>query len=295
MDEPPPRAPSRTKPADAAASGRPPGDYDRRAEATDGTVGLHHVRLGDGPALLLLPGMASTQLHWGNALLERLSASFMVVAVEHRGTGRSPDAPGGFDLQDLADDAAALLARLGLDTAHVFGVSMGGAVAQELALRHPARVDRLVLGCTRAPKLPRRPGGASPLALLSGVAVPGDRVATLRNFFRLGVAPGFAERPGAWEAYRDASEALPVSPAVTVRQLDAMARHDLSDRLRALAAHTLVLHGEADRMVSRADGRQLADALPRASFCEVPGGHLFWWEQPELVAGLVTDFLLSRP
>src|SRR6476619_55763 len=95
---------------------------------------LHHIRRGAGEPLLLIQGMSGNHEHWGERLLELLERDFDVIAYDHRGVGWSPGIEKSFTIAELADDAAALLARLGVDRAHVLGISMGGMVAQELAL-----------------------------------------------------------------------------------------------------------------------------------------------------------------
>jgi 3-oxoadipate enol-lactonase len=114
--------------------------------ATGPTV--HYVRRGEGEPLLLIQGMGGNHLSWGEPFLEALEGDFDVVAYDHRGVGRSSRVTDPFTIVELADDAAALLDALGWDSAHVVGISMGGMVAQELALRHPERLRTLTLGCT---------------------------------------------------------------------------------------------------------------------------------------------------
>src|SRR5689334_21779783 len=113
-----------------------------------GSIELDYERGGAGPPLLLIMGMSGTALHWGEPFLASLREDFDVIAYDHRGVGASTRLDGGVTTPQLAADAAGLLDALALDSAHVLGISMGGKVAQELALAHPERVRTLPLGCT---------------------------------------------------------------------------------------------------------------------------------------------------
>jgi pimeloyl-ACP methyl ester carboxylesterase len=122
-----------------------------------GQIELDCERSGSGPPLLLIMGMSGTALHWGEPFLERLRGDFEVIAYDHRGVGESSRLEGPVTIAQLAQDASGLLSALELDSAHVLGVSMGGMIAQELALAHPEQVRTLTLGCTYAGGAARRP------------------------------------------------------------------------------------------------------------------------------------------
>ena len=114
-----------------------------------GDIELDYERSGSGPPLLAIMGMSGTSLHWGEPFLEPLREHFEVIVYDHRGVGSSSrlDATPLSTVQ-MAEDAAGLLGALELDSAHVLGISMGGMIAQELALEHPKRIRTLTLGCT---------------------------------------------------------------------------------------------------------------------------------------------------
>jgi 3-oxoadipate enol-lactonase len=240
---------------------------------------------------LLLQGIAATYLHWGGRLLSLLAESFEVVAYHHRGVGCSMPVLGPFTMADLADDAAALLDELGWTSAHIAGVSMGGVVAQELALRHPDRVESLFLGCTHTG------GDDSPTVISDGAAaavVHGNALATARNLFRLGVKDLHKVRPVAWEEYRHAALTLPVHPRTTVLQIGAVAAHSTADRLHRIAVPTRIVHGDADRFVPLDAGARVAAAIPDARFTVLSAGHFFWLEQPERTVELVRELALRQ-
>src|ERR1700681_199878 len=101
-----------------------------------GEIELDYERSGSGPPLLLIMGMSGTALHWGEPFLELLRRDFDVIAYDHRGVGASSRLEGPITIGELAEDASGLLSALEIDSAHVLGISMGGMIAQELALAH---------------------------------------------------------------------------------------------------------------------------------------------------------------
>src|SRR5277367_2332741 len=114
-----------------------------------GEVELDVERSGSGPPLLLIMGMSGTALSWGEPFLEQLRGDFDVIAYDHRGIGASSRLTGGqVTIPQMAEDAAGLLAALEIESAHVLGISMGGMIAQELALAHAPLLRTLTLGCT---------------------------------------------------------------------------------------------------------------------------------------------------
>ena len=250
---------------------------------------LHYERRGEGEPLLLITGMSGTHLGWGDPFLDALvAAGFEVIAYDHRGVGRSSRVDDDFTLEQLADDAAGLLDELGLRRAHAVGISMGGMVAQHLALRHPERLVTLTIGCSY--------GGGEGSSLtppenfrrLAEAWASGDRERALRVAWEINLSEPFAERPGEYERWREMVLALPVPLAVIYMQLRAIAPHDTSARLAEIAVPTLLIHGTEDAMLPVQNSRVMAERIPGARLSELEGvGHLFWWEQPERSAELI--------
>ena len=114
---------------------------------------IEYVRRGTGEPLLLIQGMSGTHASWGEPFLSLLEPHLDLIAYDHRGIGASAPRDGSFTIADLAQDAAGVLDALGIERAHVLGISMGGMVAQELAIAHPERLRTLTIGCSY-------PGGA---------------------------------------------------------------------------------------------------------------------------------------
>ncbi len=243
---------------------------------------LHVVRRGAGEPILLAQGLGGDVEHWGDAFLGRLARRLEVIAFDHRGMGRSPGGPDPFSIADLADDAAGLLDHLGLPDAHVLGLSMGGMVAQELALRHPGRVRTLVLASTFA-------GGESALA-----TYPPAVQAFTRPLLRGGRPPAALTALVADQARRFGVARDDAALRTILTQLAAVGGHDTLARLGEVTAPTLVLHGERDPAVPVANARILADAIPGARLVVLPGaGHVPFWQQPEHCARLVAEHALG--
>jgi 3-oxoadipate enol-lactonase len=249
---------------------------------------LHYEQRGEGEPLLLIMGMSGTHLTWGEPFLQLLERDFRVTIYDHRGVGKSARTDPGYSIADLADDAAGLLGELGLESAHVLGISMGGMVAQELALRHPQRVRTLTLGCTYSG------GEGSALTTpevgqrLVASMQSGDRERALRTGWEVNVSKGFAADAEQFAAFRQAALDLPVPVPVIMGQMQAIGGHDTLARLGELTVPTLVIHGTEDQMLPVANARLIADRIPGAALEIFDGvGHLFWVEEPERSADLI--------
>jgi 3-oxoadipate enol-lactonase len=255
---------------------------------------LFHQRRGSGEPLLLIQGMSGTHVAWGEPLMADLERTFDVIAYDHRGVGRSSAVADPFTLVDLADDAAGLLDALGLDSVHVMGISMGGMVAQELALRHPGRIRTLTLGCTYCGGPEGSLAAQSVIERLTAGMTSGDRELAIRTGYEVNVSAAFAAQEANYEAFHAMATTLPVPVAVIMLQMQAIAAHDTSARLGELTVPTLVIHGDEDQMLPVANGRLIASLIPGARLEELPGvGHMFWWEQPARSAELLRDHAVA--
>jgi 3-oxoadipate enol-lactonase len=253
-----------------------------------GEVELDCNRSGSGAPLLLIMGMSGTQRHWGEPFLEALRADFEVIAYDHRGVGASTRLEGPLTIAEMARDADGLLDALGLDSAHVAGISMGGMVAQELALAHPERLRTLTLGCTYC----GGPGSAltseEVLRRLAEALASGDRERAIRTGWEINVSPRAAADARLWASFRQVGLENRVAVEVIMAQLRACAGHDTSARLGSIAAPTLVIHGTVDQLLPAQNAAAIAEHIPGARLELLDGvGHLFFWEQPERAAELL--------
>jgi len=253
-----------------------------------GDIELDCERSGAGPPLLLIMGMSGTTLHWGEPFLDALRQDFEVIVYDHRGVGASSRLKGPITIRELAEDAADLLAALGIDSAHVLGISMGGMIAQELALAYPERLRTLSLGCTHCGGQGSLHPAPDVLQRLAEGMMSGDREQAIRVAWEVNVSPGFAANPDAWARFLEIGLRRPVSVQVIMAQLRAITQHDTRERLAQLALATLIVHGTVDEMIPVQNGHLIAGLIPSARLEILEGiGHLFFWEQPERSAELV--------
>ena len=232
---------------------------------------------GDGDVVLLLNGWTASGLVWPSAWLRRLEESFHVVRVDNRGTGFSRTAPAPFTIADLADDAAEVLQAVGAGRCTVLGLSMGGMIAQELALRHPGLVERLILVASRPPSPAHLLGSESIiLPLLGGPHRSTPLEEYLRSLWGRFCACDFAEREVALLDELVAQVAGRLTPrSAVINQMRAIAGWYGAERLTSIAAPTVVVHGASDELSPVANGRMLARLIPRARYIELPDvGHL---------------------
>ncbi|WP_439032227.1 alpha/beta fold hydrolase [Gordonia terrae] len=259
----------------------------------DSSILLDTEVFGDGEPLLLIEGMSAHRGMWTDDLLDALTPHFSVAVYDHRGIGHSSRAEAAFTIADLAADARDVIDGLGWDSAHVVGTSMGGMVAQELALNFPEHVRTLVLGCTTAggPGAISAPGAGR---LVEAIASR-DAARVARTAFEVNLSPDFAARDGSFDRFVALSTQRRVPSAVVAWQAAACAAHDTRDRLAGLAVPTTVIHGDVDEVIAVVEGERLADAIGNAALERWAGvGHMFWWERPQETAELVRKNSLER-
>jgi pimeloyl-ACP methyl ester carboxylesterase len=245
---------------------------------------LYYERRGVGEPLLLVTGFAISSAVF-EPVLDLYTPHFDCIVYDHRGSGRSLGSRAPRTTGGMADDAAGLLDALGIPSAHVYGLSMGGMVAQEIALRHPRRVDRLILGCTSPGGLrASRPGFGELSALASGAR-------TLRATALF--TPGFRRRhPRRVQQLLRPFAAHPTPRAGVMAQIAASAMHDACSRLERIAAPTLVVHGEHDQLVPVRNAHTLARLIPLAELAVVPGaGHGYALERPAEARDLLLNWM----
>jgi len=255
---------------------------------------LHVERRGEGEPLLLVQGLGCHTAHWGEPFLAELERDFELILYAHRAIGRSAPLTGDVTTAGLAADALALLDVLEIERAHVFGFSMGGMVAQEVALAAPQRVLTLVLGATTCGGTQSRATSPEVVQRLTTVALSRDKELMLRTGFELVVSRRHASDAAHFAQFAAAARQFPATVPVLLAQKGAADGHDAYSRLRGLHVPTLVIHGTADELLASINGDLVASLIPGARLELLEGvGHLFFWEQPQRSAELVRGFALA--
>lgn len=258
-----------------------------------GDLEIAYMIHGKGEPLVLIGGFTMVKESWG-LQVAGLSKHFMVITFDNRGVGETKYPPGSFTISDMAGDTVALMDALNIDSAHIFGVSMGGLIAQMMALDYPDRVRKLVLGCTthggRHAVQPEREV-MELLASASDPGIPPEKAVRMRapilfseRFMR--------EEPQRLEEFLQLSIKHWPTPEGAAGQMGALSVFNVKRRLGEIRCPVLVITGSEDRMMPPENSRLLAEGIPDASLYIVNGaGHSFFLEKPEEVNRVIADFL----
>lgn len=252
---------------------------------------LYYEIYGDGPPLLLIAGLGSDSASW-QTVVPPLAKHFRVICLDNRGSGRSVCAEGPLSIDQMAEDCAALIGHLGYEKVHVAGHSMGGFIAQRLALVHPELVDRMVLSATGAKSSRRNALLFTDLArrLEEGE----DPARWFRSLFYWIYTPGLFESERALAGALDFALNYPwrQSPAFFRAQVEAIADFDGRGDLAKISVPVLVLAGERDILFSSDECREFAALIPEAKFKVLQGAaHSMHAENPRAFAVPVVEFL----
>jgi 3-oxoadipate enol-lactonase len=259
--------------------------------ATKPRLAVHWRQSGNGPPLLLLNGWTASGLAWPSQWLSRLEKSYDVIRIDNRGSGWSRSAPWPFTIQDLADDARDVLDDSAIEPAAVLGISMGGMIAQELAIRHSDIVEKLVLVATRPPTPAHTPMSSDALRLTWG-RPPRDRA--LREYlvttWAQTTGDGFAAaHPQVLDELGDQIMRRITPRGGLVNQMRAIMAWHGPHRLRQISAPTTIVHGAQDPLITVDNGRRLARLIPAARYVELGGvGHLVAYEAGDSLINALT-------
>ncbi len=261
-----------------------------------GDVNLEYYVEGSGPPLLMIMGMGGQALSWGEPFLERLRPHFKIIRFSNRGTGLSDKPATPFTVPQMADDAAGLLTELGIERAHVLGISLGGMIAQELVLSHPQRVEGLVLGCTACGPGHSVPTSQETIAKFGGIVnLPVDE--RIKRFWMITIAPEFQETGARFLDEIIGHHLKQPTPLDTfARQMAAASSFDTYERLPQIKAPTLIVHGDRDLLIPPGNAEVLQQRIAGSQVRIIAGvAHMFFWEKPEEASGAIVEFLAKVP
>jgi 3-oxoadipate enol-lactonase len=252
-------------------------------------------RQGAGRPLLLIQGMSGSHYEWGDGLVGALEeAGFELIGINHRGVAQNVVPEAGYKIVDLANDQAEVLDLLGItEPIDVFGISMGGMVAQELVLHHPEKVRTLALGCTSAGGDAMTPPLGEDLMGLYEAQMSGDELRAQRYGFEFYMSPTHCESPQNFEDFVALGQIFPTPFEVLVTQLQAVDGYTTIDRLPSITVPTVVLHGTLDRVMPYPNADPILNVIPHATH-EIfdGGGHLLHLEDGPRIARILES--LSR-
>jgi len=259
--------------------------------AINNGVRIYWEEAGNGPPLLLIMGLGYAHQMW-HRTIPLVSKYFRTILLDNRGVGQSDVPPGPYPIPTMAADAAAVLDAAGVESANVYGVSMGGMIAQEFALQYPERVRKLILGCTACggPKVVRAEPEVNQVLMMRGNMTVEEGIEA---------AVPYIYDAGTPRARIDEDLAIRrvtyPKPEAYVYQLQGILAWESYSRLAQMKAPTLVIHGETDRLVPAGNGRLIAESIPGSNLVMLPhASHIYTTDQPEASHNAVLDFLLDR-
>ena len=246
---------------------------------------------GQGEPVLLIMGLAYPSDMWFRTR-PVLAAKYRTIVFDNRGVARSDMPPGPYPIPLMASDARAVLDAAGVKSAHVFGVSMGGMIAQEFALQYPDRVRSLILGCTAAggPTAVQAKPEVGQVLMMRGMMSPEEAAEA---------AIPYIYDPGTPRARIDEDLAVRrpwlAKPEAYMAQLQGILAWEAYSRLPQIKAPTLVIHGETDLLVPPGNGKLIAERIPGAKLVMIPhASHLMMTDQAEPTHRAITDFLAEQ-
>jgi len=255
-------------------------------------ISLHYDAVGEGPALCLINGYRLSGAAWPPPFIARLATRCLVISFDNRGTGRSDKPEGGYEFGNLATDVVGLLDDLRLPRAHLLGFSMGGAIAQEVAIRYADRVGRLILFGAFCGGIWAEPASLSVFRRLM-VTEQQSPEGAARQAWPVTYSPDYlAANAEAVEQQLRRELQHPTPTFVAQRQMEALRKFDRYRDLPRIAAPTLVAAGTLDVLVKPRNSAILASRIPNARLELLADlGHRAIWEAPEEIAELIGDFL----
>ena len=258
--------------------------------ATNNGVRIYWEEAGSGPPLLLIMGLGYSHEMW-HRTTPLVSKHFRTILLDNRGVGQSDVPPGPYPIATMAADTAAVLDAAGVESADIYGISMGGMIAQEFALRYPSRVRKLILGCTApgGPKVVRAEPEVNQVLMARALMTVEDGIEAMVPY----IYDTHTPRTRIDEDLAIRRVTFPKPEAYT-SQIQGILAWESYSRLGEIKAQTLVIHGESDRLVPPGNGKLIAESIAGAKLTMLArASHIYPTDQPEASHKAVMDFLLA--
>jgi pimeloyl-ACP methyl ester carboxylesterase len=254
-------------------------------------VNIYYEMIGQGEPLVMIRGISSNVDHWYEQV-PVLSKKYQLLIFDNRGIARSSDPGGSFSTRDMAADTVGLMEAVGIKKAHVLGYSMGGMIAQEMALAYPEKVNGLILVATDCGISLRIKAKPEFSRLFSEMIRLGTNEAKKAAAGCLFAKQTVETRPDIIQRYTEVSLRFPASQKTLGKQWAAITQHDACDRLAKISSPTLVITGSEDELIPPENAKVMAQRIPVAQIISIDGGgHLFLIERPEAFNEAVIGFL----
>ena len=260
-----------------------------RAKVQD--IELYYEIHGKGYPIVLIRGLGSNADHWYRQV-PVLSSTYKVITFDNRGIGRSDTPDGPYTIPMMAEDTLGLMDTLGISKAHILALSMGGMIAQEIALKYPEKVNGLVLACTHCGGDHAVSASEEIVRIFAEFIFTGSQEAAQKAVKCLFAEHTMREAPEVVQQYQEVSGKFPPATEVLVRQLEAVRDHNTWEDLPNIKTPTFILTGDEDVLVPPENSRILAERIPGARLQVIEkGGHQFLVEQAGASNGAVLEFL----
>jgi len=255
-----------------------------------GGADIVYESVGTGDPLFMIMGLAADRRMW-MLQLPVFSSEFRCITFDNRGVGESTTTQDPYSMEQMASDAIAVLDDAGIDRAHILSISMGGAIAQHIALKAPERVRSLVLASTWCSKNPytQRMSEIGKMLTEHG----GAEAVTKASMLWLFTPKFILDRDAFVQQIEEMALQFATHPEVFDRQVDALLEHDVRDRLGMLDVPTLVMCGRRDILVPPELSEELAAAIPGAQLRLIDGGHAYNMEEFHAFNETILEFLRS--
>jgi len=256
-------------------------------------IELYYEIHGAGYPLVLIRGLGSNADHW-YVQVPAFSKKYRLVIFDNRGVGRSdkPDIP--YTMSMMAADTVGLMEALSIPKAHILGISMGGMIAQVIAIHYPERVNGLILSCTHCGGNRVVPPSNEVGRIFGELVLTGSEEANQKALECLFTERTLQEKPELAQRYQEVSKKFPPSPKFLIHQWEAVRDHDSWEDLIKIQAPTLVITGSDDVLVPPMNSTVLAERIPNARLEIIQsGGHQFLVERAEAFNQAVLKFLSS--